>query len=264
MEANMRGQMGNAGQGMNPFGDVQSAGVAAQPQPRNEELETALGEIKANNDVETQRACLTTLQKITANIVKDPYEAKFRQIKMENAAFAKKVAGAQGGVEVMVAMGWMPDTLEGGEDVWKMDLTSASNLKPVSARIAEELQKLPQAPAAAPAPAPVASPAPGFAGGGGLGGGMGGMPGMPGMPGMGGMGGMGGMDPAMIQQAMQNPQVQAMMQNPAMMQQMMNNPQVQQMMAGNPAAQQQMQQLMQNPEQMQQMMQMMQNMNMNR
>mmetsp|Transcript_6946 Transcript_6946/g.11604 ORF Transcript_6946/g.11604 Transcript_6946/m.11604 type:complete len:520 (+) Transcript_6946:79-1638(+) len=77
-----------------------------------------------------------------------------------------------------------------------------------------------------------------------------------GMSGMGGMGGMGSggmpnMSPAQMQQMMQNPMVQQMLQDPQMMQQMMqSNPQVRAMMQSNP----QVAQMMSDPEALRRMM----------
>ncbi|OLP89283.1 hypothetical protein AK812_SmicGene29289 [Symbiodinium microadriaticum] len=147
-------------------------------------------------------------------------------------AFQKKVEAAGGGVEVMLAAGWIPDTMPEGEDCWLLNDDAAQRQASVRKTLESELAKLPAAPAPVPAPTPAAQPA-GYGGG---------LPaGLPGLPG--GLGGPGGN--AMMQQAQQ-----MMMNNPGMMQQ------AQQMMQ-DPNMMAQVQQMMQNPQAMAQLQQMM-------
>jgi len=278
MEGSMRQQSG--GQSFNPYGGVggpQPGAAAAAPVvpaavpaaapatvlSDNEELEAALKEINAVADVETKRSCLNTLFKITENVEKNPGEVKFRRIKMSNPAFTKKIQTCAGGVDAMVAAGWLPDVTPEGEDTWQMGDDAANEQATPRTRFAAELAKLPAPPPkAAPAPVPQPMQQPGF-GQPGMGGMGGGFPPMGGMPG--GMGGMpGGMPPNMPPGMANSPMMQQMMQNPQMMQnmqaQMQNNPQmaqqVQQMMQ-NPQAMQQMQQMMNDPQMMAQMQNMM-------
>mmetsp|Transcript_35363 Transcript_35363/g.97601 ORF Transcript_35363/g.97601 Transcript_35363/m.97601 type:complete len:424 (-) Transcript_35363:1-1272(-) len=256
MERSMRADTSAGGTSFNPFGSVGGgapsvAAPAAPPaaalsastsEPPNEDLEAALAEVASSNGVEDQRAALSTLLKITENVVKDPVEGKFRRIKMSNVAFAKKVGECAGAIEVMLSAGWVPGTTPEGEDAWLLDEGGALHQDAIKKRLAAELAKLPPLPAsAAPKPAatpPAAQPA--------------GMGGYGSMGGYGGMGGMGGMPGGLPPGGLNNPMVQQMMQNPGMMQQ------AQQMMQNNPQMMAQAQQMMQNPQMMQQMQQMMQ------
>mmetsp|Transcript_96791 Transcript_96791/g.216873 ORF Transcript_96791/g.216873 Transcript_96791/m.216873 type:complete len:405 (-) Transcript_96791:72-1286(-) len=247
MEKSMRSNMGG-GSAMNPFGDVGAPAAAVVPQApaaaaapaADPELEAALREITAA-PVEAKRIALQTLVKITENVEKNPAEQKFRKIKMANAVFTKKVAACSGGVEAMVACGWLPDCTPDGEDAWVLDEDAARRQAVPKQRFAAELAKLPAAPA--PVVAPRSDPAPPAP--------------TAGLGGLGGLGGMPGMDGNTMQQAQQ------MMNNPQMMaqaQQMMNNPQMMaqaQQMMQNPQMAAQMQQMMQNPQMMAQMQQMM-------
>eukprot|EP00930_Biecheleria_cincta_P078170 TRINITY_DN6557_c0_g4_i1.p1 TRINITY_DN6557_c0_g4~~TRINITY_DN6557_c0_g4_i1.p1 ORF type:complete len:414 (+),score=130.73 TRINITY_DN6557_c0_g4_i1:181-1422(+) len=246
MEKSMRSGSSGAGSAMNPFSNVGTAVPAAVPwQPSvtavsttsaaNEELEAALKEL-ASNPVEERRAALGMLLKMTENVEKDPGEQKFRRIKMSNAAFMKKVGAAAGGVDVMVAAGWLPDVTPEGEDAWVMNDDAARQQGDIQKRLAAEVAKLPAAPA--PAPAPASTPAP--AAGGYTG------PGLDALNGLGGFDGLGGLGAG-------NPALQQAMQNPALMQQ------AQHMMQNNPQMMAQAQQMMQNPQMMAQMQQMMQN-----
>merc|ERR1719291_55833 len=108
---------------MKPFGSVGAAGApapatASAPSATpaasaavNSDLEDAIKDI-ASNSTEVRRTCLQTLLKITENVEKNPTEAKFRRIKMENAVFVKKVAACTGGTEALLAAGWQPTTHE--------------------------------------------------------------------------------------------------------------------------------------------------------
>lgn len=258
LEASMRSQMGGAS-ALNPYGNVGSAGSATAmptlippsisptvPAPAavggNEELEQAMTELKQSNSVEAQTACLQTLLKLTENIEKNGAEPKYRQVKMANAAFTKKVGECSGGTEIMLAAGWMPSTNPEGDDIWLLGDEHVTKQGAIKQRLAAELQKIaPPAPTQPVAPANPATNTAGMGDFGGLGGGLGGMPG-----GFGGMGGMGGMPGGLNSNAMQQ-----MMQNPQMMQQ------AQQMMQNNPQMMAQAQQMMQNPQMMQQVQQMM-------
>jgi len=206
MERSMRSNM-DGGSALNPFGNSGAPASAASPlQPTSAtvaadpELEAALRDVAAA-PVEVRRVALQTLLKITENAERSPAEEKFRRIKMANAVFTKKVAACSGGVEAMVACGWLPDCTPDGEDAWVLSEDAARRQAQPKQRFAAELAKLPVAPAQ-PAAAPQSAPAPPAAT----------------MPGLGGLGGSA--SPEMLQQAQQ------MMQNPQMMAQM------QQMMGG--------------------------------
>jgi len=198
MERSMRSNAGGGGSALNPFGNVGAPAAAAAPSAavasNNHELEAALQDM-ASAPVEVRRVALQTLLKITENVEKSPAEEKFRRIKMSNAVFTKKVAGCSGGVEAMVACGWLPDCTADGEDAWVLAEDAARQQAVPKQRFAAELAKLP----AAPAPPPVAQrsepPAPAAP-----------------MPGIGGLGGLGGLDSPQLQQMMQNPQMMAQLQ----------------------------------------------------
>jgi len=274
MEKSMRTQAGG-GSGMNPFANANGSGPPAAPvmpagmpampaaaaaaaPAANAELQAALADI-AGTDKEAQRMCLSTLTKVTENIVNNPEEAKFRKIKMSNAAFEKKVVCCNGGTEAMLASGWQPEVdPDNGEDVWLLGDQHARTQAPNLKMLKDALEKLGPAPgAAAPKAAAPARPMfgtdapPPAQGYGAQPAGMpGGLPGMGGMPGMGGGAGM--------------PDMQAMMNNPAAMQQaqaMGVNPQqmqqAMQAMQNNPQMAAQVQQMMQDPNAMANMQNMM-------
>lgn len=235
MERSMRASSGGTSS-LNPFGSVGSElpatiPVAATPavSDSNSELEAALSELASSNSEEVRRTALQMLVKMTENVEKSPGELKFRQIKMSNPAFTKKIGTTTGGVETMLAAGWLPDGTAEGEDIWQLNDEAAGKQSAIRKRLEAELAKLP-VPKPVPAAAPIPTPAPSSGFGGGYGG-------------LGTLGGLGG----------GNPMLQQMMQNPAMMQQ------AQQMMQGNPQMMAQAQQMMQDPNMMAQVQQMMQN-----
>jgi len=235
MIENMERSMRSGGASMNPFGSASepSAPLAAAPAPADEsfgELKVALSEL-AKNGTEVRRTALQMLLKMTKNVEDNPSEPKFRRIKMANQAFQKKVEAATGGVDVMMAAGWLPDTNEEGEDCWLLNDSSAVKQASVRKCLDDELKKLPAPPAStAPANTGYSMPSPPAPGG---------------LPGLGGLGG-GGLPPGMAN----NPMMQQMMNNPGMMQQ------AQQMMQ-DPNMMAQVQQMMQNPQAMAQLQQMM-------
>eukprot|EP00434_Breviolum_minutum_P034154 symbB.v1.2.030219.t1/scaffold3380.1/size79486/5 len=177
------------------------------------------------------------LQSIVERLDQQVQDLSRRQAMMEkelasrNEAFQKKVEAATGGVDVMMAAGWLPDTNEEGEDCWLLNDSSAVKQASVRKCLDDELKKLPAPPAStAPANTGYSMPSPPAPGG---------------LPGLGGLGG-GGLPPGMAN----NPMMQQMMNNPGMMQQ------AQQMMQ-DPNMMAQVQQMMQNPQAMAQLQQMM-------
>jgi len=92
------------------------------------DLNAALKDVMGVADTEAKRNCLGTLVKVCANIADNKEEEKFRKIKTENAAFKKKVAECPGGTECILAVGFMPDEVEGA-DYWVFQLDNHANLK---------------------------------------------------------------------------------------------------------------------------------------
>lgn len=116
------------------------------------EFTSALDDVK-KVDVEARRNCLTTLVKVMQNIVDNKDEEKYRKIKMSNAAFTKKVAECQGGTEVMLAVGFAPDEID-GVDYWVFNISNYDSLKThFLPKLNEAIKALPAV--APPAPAPV-------------------------------------------------------------------------------------------------------------
>lgn len=76
---NMGGAMGAAA----PFGGTGSAASGTPPPPDLEPIRAALGEIKGNESAEAQWNCITTVWKMTNNIVAQPGEPKFRKVGFE-------------------------------------------------------------------------------------------------------------------------------------------------------------------------------------
>jgi len=122
MEANMRQQQ--AGSQFNPMGHVQSQYGGASQQPAATpaavqdltELRTALEEM-AKVDLEPRRECLSTVAKLVNNIIAHPMEMKYKKVKMGNPAFVKRVADVEGSTELMLALGFLPEEIE-GVDHW--------------------------------------------------------------------------------------------------------------------------------------------------
>lgn len=228
----------NSGMQLNPFSNVQSGASAPAPAAPaqctdNAELVEPLKDI-AKTSVEEQRACLSTLLTLTRNANNNRTDPKYQKVKMENPAFLKKVSNCSGGMDAMLAIGFIPDTQE-GVDYWVMQPERHTQLPSSIAQMEKQLAKLPAAPAPAPTPVapvrdgPTTSPFPGLGGG--------------------------------AQHNMQHMASHMAQGNPQMMQQaqqMMGNPQmmaqIQQMMQSNPQLMQQAQQMMNDPAALQRLM----------
>eukprot|EP00604_Paraphysomonas_vestita_P000064 CAMPEP_0174824912 /NCGR_PEP_ID=MMETSP1107-20130205/39547_1 /TAXON_ID=36770 /ORGANISM="Paraphysomonas vestita, Strain GFlagA" /LENGTH=215 /DNA_ID=CAMNT_0016054815 /DNA_START=193 /DNA_END=837 /DNA_ORIENTATION=+ len=58
-------------------------------------------------NIQKNKVCLETIQKMLSNIQKNPNEAKFRCIRLSNTAFRTKIAEIEGGLEVMLCSGFI-------------------------------------------------------------------------------------------------------------------------------------------------------------
>lgn len=234
-----------AGASFTPSSAAAPAATDASP------LASALMTLRTSNSNDTYRTALTTADKLLKNIITHPMEEKYRTIKKANPAFNKRLGGVTGGEALLLASGFVIETVEGNEvyvlrpsaQAWPRLVAAGEE---VARKVAEINTTTTQASNNFAAAAPsIPAPAPSnnaFSG----------------MPGMSGMGGMpGGADMNAMQQMMNDPN---MMQN---MMGMMNNPMVQNMMrndprfANNPMAQRALDELQRNPEMLSQVSQMM-------
>lgn len=228
-------------------------------------LQTALTTLRTSSpNPDTYATALTTLSKLLGNITSNPTVEKYRRVKRSNPAFQKRLGGLGGGHDVMLAVGFGVEMVEGVEHYVLVANAEAWTKLVGSQKVVEEALVEAKRSATTAAGGAGASPfGTGMPPAGGMGGG--GFPpvgaGMPGMPGMGG--GMGGDMPAM----MNSPQMQAaaaeMMSNPQAVRSMLQNPMVRQMMendprfANNPMARMALDRMMNDPQALQQMSQMM-------
>ncbi|CAB9504229.1 Pfam:TUG [Seminavis robusta] len=65
--------------------------------------------LKNNFDVDT-KACFITLMKVLDNVIQKPFDPKVRSIRLGNPAFSKKVSSRKGGVEFLLACGFVQET----------------------------------------------------------------------------------------------------------------------------------------------------------
>jgi len=233
-----------------------AAAFAAPPVPvSNDPIDRAIARI-CTSPREQALTCLQTIEKICKNIKENPMDAKYRKLKVANAAFQRRVSGVPGGTNVLAAIGFKEVT-DGGENHGSHVLTPSADLWNILVAAQTKLE------------AAVQRLQSGGRGGGGSGGGMD-MQGLASMAqaaglDMNAMSGLAQQAGSMDPQAMQS-MVAAAMSNPQIMQQamsMMNNPQMnneqmmqnmQQMMSDPQAMQQAMSMVQQNPQMLQQMM----------
>jgi hypothetical protein len=172
--------------------------ATASPSPPQDPLQAALQTLRSSNSPSIYTTAVTTLEKILNNIAEHPMEEKYRTVKLQNAAFQKRLGGLQGGDAIMKAVGFV---VEGEPPVYQMQASPDAwpKLMAGTAAVAAAVQDAKRASAAPTMPdnnnpfgmMPNNNN-------------MGGMPNMPAAAGM-----PGGMDPTMMRGAMAN-----MMSNP--------------------------------------------------
>ena len=102
---------------------------------------------------EARAKASATLLKVFGNVAKEPSEAKYRQLKLSNAAVAAKVVAVDGAVAFLRAAGWTD--AEGGEPTLTLPEAAEAD------RLAEAMRLLELAAAGGAALAPPAPPAAG-------------------------------------------------------------------------------------------------------
>ena len=76
-------------------------------------IDTALQTLLTSNfDADTQQ-CVVTLMKVLDNVLQKPGNVKVRSIRLENPAFHSKVASRTGGIDVLLACGFVQETPTG-------------------------------------------------------------------------------------------------------------------------------------------------------
>lgn len=73
-----------------------------------EQMDAALAELKSNTSPSDLAIALQTLQKFLSNIMSSPHEERFRQIRLQNDVFQKRLGGKPGGLAALKAMGFEP------------------------------------------------------------------------------------------------------------------------------------------------------------
>lgn len=71
-----------------------------------EEFDTALSVLLDLEDPAARQTAMQTALQILGNVLRDPFNEKFRRVKTSNAAFQTKVARCPGGVELLTAAGF--------------------------------------------------------------------------------------------------------------------------------------------------------------
>ena len=187
------------------------------------------GEMRNSVDNQTWNTALTTLSKLLNNIISNPNEEKYRKVKKGNATFNKKIGGLTGCRQLMTAVGFVEEVIDGeayylirpSAEAWPKLLQAFDSVKTA-------LSKTTIQATSAPPTSPV------------------------------GLSGFSPSNSGMNQAAMnllQNPNaLQTMMSNPMVQQAMMNDPRI----ANNPMMRQRFEQISRDPAALQQLSRMMQ------
>lgn len=76
-------------------------------------LQVALQLLRTSHSPQIYATAVSTLSKILANIAEHPMEEKYRKVKQQNVAFAKRLGGLSGGDAAMRAVGFVLEQQEG-------------------------------------------------------------------------------------------------------------------------------------------------------
>jgi len=88
-------------------------GLPVKPVSAMDRMRRLLVDMKKADGEERAKVAWQTLLKYLGNIVKNPDEEKFRNIKLSNEAFQKRVGSATGGIEFMEVSGFQRDETQG-------------------------------------------------------------------------------------------------------------------------------------------------------
>lgn len=86
-------------------------------------LPEAIRKLQVQNSQSDYATAVSTLNKILSNIVKNPMEEKYRQMKKSNPAFQRRLGGLHGGHECMLAAGFVIESQD-GQDVYVMQASA--------------------------------------------------------------------------------------------------------------------------------------------
>ena len=126
-----------------------------QPMPvRLQHLDTAVDKV-FQNSVDDVKNMLSTVLKITTNIINNPLVDKYRKLSRNNATFKKKVGDLIGGNELMVALGF---TLQGDDWILIPSALAWDNLLHCNSVIEKFAKKLETSNVTTSAPVATATP----------------------------------------------------------------------------------------------------------
>lgn len=92
--------------GLNVGYTVEAKTEVSVPSQSTVQFDNAMFELLQTSDESAVLACVTTLFKVTSNIIAHPLDEKYRRLNRINAAFAKKVGSLNGGPSCMMALGF--------------------------------------------------------------------------------------------------------------------------------------------------------------
>jgi len=87
-----------------------ASATSTQPNLSVAALDQAVDTILQNNFDADTKACFITLMKVLDNVIQKPFDPKVRSIRLSNPAFTNKVASRKGGVEFLIACGFVQES----------------------------------------------------------------------------------------------------------------------------------------------------------
>ena len=97
---------------------------ASDPDAMAQRIAAALGTLREATNLEELKAAVRALLTFVGNVIAHPGEARYRRVRMANAAFSTSLGSKPGGVDAMLAFGFEQQS-EGGEQVLVMPEAAA-------------------------------------------------------------------------------------------------------------------------------------------
>jgi thiol-disulfide isomerase/thioredoxin len=100
------------------------AARASDPDAMAQRIAAALGTLRGATNLEELKAAVRALLTFVGNVVAHPSEARYRRVRIANAAFSTSLGSKPGGLDAMLAFGFEQQS-EGGEQVLVMPEAAA-------------------------------------------------------------------------------------------------------------------------------------------
>lgn len=114
--ANASSNVGNgSGRALPTVSVAAGATASAVSTSTADPLQAALTVLRTSNSPTVFQTAISTLDKILSNVIENPMEEKYRSLKVQNAAFQRRLGGLPGGNAAILACGFTIETVDSEE-----------------------------------------------------------------------------------------------------------------------------------------------------